>query len=199
MNVERIRELADYIEKQVDRTDFQMTYYTSFRLLRSPAVSNEHVCGSAGCIAGWAWMKDNQDAIQKAGKDKLLALPKETIDKTDYIRFDLQMIPKDMGTWESQVFYREYAQEYLGLGNNQALELFCCDYAGINVWDKAAAELGIDLCEWHDREECEEECAWDHTVELSDIDKDFAVEVLRGIADGRFQFGHDFYDEEIKV
>ena len=196
MNANRIRELADYIEKQVDRTDFQMTYYTSFRMLRSPAVSKEHVCGSAGCIAGWAWMKDHQDKIKQAGNECLNQLTAEELSKIDYISFKVSDADSD---WDGQQFYRDYAQEYLELGNKQALELFCCDYPGTNVWDKAFAELGIDLCDIQDREECDYECELDHCVELSDIDKSTAVEVLRGIADGRFQFGHDFFDEEITV
>ena len=198
MNAKRFRELADYIEKQVDRTDFRMTYYTSFRMMRSPAISGEHVCGSAGCIAGWAWMKDHQEKIKQAGNECLDQLTAEELSKTDYIQFKVTGADSD---WNSQQFYKDYAQEYLELGNKQALELFCCDYPGTNVWDKAFAEIGIDLCEAQEFTECNEGngCMYNHTVDLTDIDKTIAVEVLRGIADGRFQFGHDFFDEEITV
>ena len=59
-------ELAEYIDKNAGYKMFDMGLYTHFYLRQKI-----RVCKTAGCIAGWAWIKEHPDYIERAQSEAI--------------------------------------------------------------------------------------------------------------------------------
>lgn len=195
MNKQRMLELADYIDKNAGHKMFDMGLYTHFRVDFSE--TEDPVCKTAGCIAGWAWIKEHPDYIERAQAEAIKNHVPTYVDKNSVrYAYGLQATIKPSVEWakenhvNSLMPEREFAEGWLELSKEQASELFLCE-RGVdaeNIWDKYSDDLGIAF-------ECAEECEGFNGcigeceyVRLEDITKEDAVTMLRNLGTGEWSF-----------
>ena len=196
MNKQRMLELAEYIDKHAGHKSFDMALYTHFRVDFSE--TEDPVCKTAGCIAGWAWIKEHPDYIKRAQSEAINNHVPSVVDKNSVKYFyGMQTTLKPAVKWAKDVGVsvlspeRNFAQEWLELSPHEASELFLCERDGENIWDRYSRDLGIPL-------ECGEECEGFNGcigecdyVRLEDITKEDAVTMLNKLGTGEWSFTYD--------
>ena len=196
MNKQRMLELADYIDKNTSGHSFDMGLYTHFNVNFSEP--EDPVCKTAGCIAGWAWIKEHPDYIERAMAEAINNHVPTNVEKQDANYFySMQTTIKPSIDWAKDVGAsalspeREFAEKWLELSKEEAAELFVCERVDYNIWDRHACDLGIpiecgDECEGFNG--CIGECEY---VRLEDITKEDAVTMLRQLGTGEWSFNDD--------
>lgn len=179
MNHKLMLELADYIEEHVRWHQFDMSTYHSFMVEKTP--SDDNICRTAGCIAGWTWIKEHQDDVDEAFDECL------SNDRKSNGDVSLWETLKPVESWANRNVdlypiapARKFAEDHLGLNEDEAKQLFMLEPTGDNVWEKYRHELLIDVeCdEW-----CSEDCSpAEHDLVFEHIDRDMAIEMLRRLA-----------------
>lgn len=194
MNKQRMLELAEYIDKNAGHKMFDMGLYTHFRVDFSE--TEDPVCKTAGCIAGWAWIKEHPDYIERAQAEAIKNHEPIVVQENSvkYL-YGMQTTLRPSVDWAKDVGAstlspeREFAEKWLELSPNEASELFLCERFDVeNVWDKYSRDLGIQF-------ECGQECEGFNgcigeceSVRLEDITKEDAVTMLRKLGTGEWSF-----------
>lgn len=196
MNKQRMLELAEYIDKNAGHNSFDMGLYTHFRVDFSE--TEDPVCKTAGCIAGWAWIKEHPDYIERAQSAAIKDHVPTVVEQNDAKYFyGMQTTLKPSVDWaiDNNVSVlspeREFAEGWLELSKQEASELFLCERDGYNIWDRHSDDLGIPL-------ECGEDCQGFNGcigecdyVRLEDITKEDAVTMLRKLGTGEWSFNDE--------
>jgi hypothetical protein len=194
MNKERMVELADYIEAHTTVYNFDMALWSTFTLDYTD--SDEPRCQTTACLAGWAWIKENQQYLNVAIDESQLHYANDS--KFWERRQDLRFTPiRPVHHWaiENNIEYdhirsspeRIFAQEWLELTDYEATELFTCthlNYPQYSLWDLNQEELQIAPdCDCPASEYCD-----GHLIEATDVHRDAAIMMLRKLGSGEWSF-----------
>ena len=189
MNHKLMLELADYIEEHVKWHEFDMSTYHSFSVEKTP--SEKNICRTAGCIAGWSWIKEHEDVVDKAFDDCV-----SNDNKSNGVTSSWELL-KPVEIWANQqdgqyplAPARQFAEEHLELNADEAKQLFMLEPTGDNVWEKYRDELMIDI-------ECDDYCpegcsSIEHDIVFQHVDREMAVEMLRRLAYRQWTFTPSF-------
>lgn len=155
--------------------------------------NKEEFCGTACCIAGWVWVNENVDLINKTYEEAeqlqdfySRGISNTEVDDVIYERIKLKYKDMDLSSTSQQV--AEFARQRLGLNNSQAGQLFNCSYDDFdehgnytNVWFHNRYEIGLDMGYDDIKEK-------DIRPQLQDIQLEHAIKLLTGLFMGDCHF-----------
>jgi len=155
--------------------------------------NKDEFCGTACCIAGWVWVDENIDIINKTYEEaqQLQRFSNEPIshsevDEVIYERIKLKYNDMQLSPTTMQV--AEFARQRLGLNHEQASQIFNCSYNDFdndgnptNVWFHNRHAIGLEMG-WDDDGEKE------LRPSLQDIELEHAIKLLTGLFMGDCHF-----------
>jgi hypothetical protein len=175
VNWKNMHDLWRFIDFNVSASNFAMESFSNFVLEVDADDQVNPWCQTAACIAGWAFTYQYRQDIAKAIPQIILRV-QDDIDNIDDDTVDIEYdIIKECS--DATDNYYQVGQQFLGLDDQQADELFYADPPFENVWWLYREELDLDFNE--------------NGVVMSRITKNDALMLMEKLMTGEWNFYSD--------